>query len=128
MGLAATVVAGVDDSAVMVGLVVGILFVVGGLRWVLWWFCGWWWWWWQQWCVWRWWKRVIIELKKKIQKNTQKEEKTKNKEEEDSEYILNGKYLARHVFRGVLFVKCIIIIYFHCIGPIYIIISWLKLG
>ena len=26
------------------------------------------------------------------------------------------------------FVKCIIIIYFHCIGPIYIMISWLKLG
>ena len=44
VGLAATVVAGVDDSAVMVGLVVGILFVVGGLRSVLWWFCGWWWW------------------------------------------------------------------------------------
>ena len=50
VGLAAAVVAGVDDGAIMVGLVVGILFVVGGLRWVLRWFCGWWWqWWW--WCV-----------------------------------------------------------------------------
>ena len=100
VGLAAAVVVGVDNGVVMVGLVVGILFVIGGLPWVLRWFCGWRRW--QRWCVGWWWKRVIIELKKKIQKSTQKEEKTKNKEEEDSEYVLNGRYLVWHVFRGVL--------------------------
>ena len=36
-------------------------------------------------CVWRWWKRVIIQLKKKIKKSTQKEEKTKNKEDKTFE-------------------------------------------